>query len=88
MCSLTPFNNTAAPVHTLCSPGSCSEPAHLQELVTFRATGRTGSPIYHTNVMMAIGSTCAIVCAESVEDPTERQRLLASLAKSHKARHA
>ena len=53
--------------------------------MTFRATGRTGTPIYHTNVMMAVGSTYAIVCAESVEDPAERQRLLQTLGRSHKA---
>ena len=54
-----------------------------QELVTFKATGAEGSPIYHTNVMMAIGSTCAVVCSESVADDAERQHLLARLHQTH-----
>ena len=55
-----------------------------QDLVTFKATGADGSPIYHTNVMMAIGSTHAIVCSESVADEGERQHLLARLQATHK----
>lgn len=32
--------------------------------------------MYHTNVMMAVGTGVAIVCADSVRDPKERQHLL------------
>ena len=39
--------------------------------------------MYHTNVMMAIGTGVAIVCAESVADSQERQRLLSSLGRTH-----
>jgi hypothetical protein len=35
--------------------------------------------VYHTNVMMAIGTGVAVVCADSVQDASERARLLASL---------
>jgi len=37
-----------------------------QELVTFTSTDEAGFPVYHTNVMMAIGTDVAVVCAESV----------------------
>jgi len=54
-----------------------------KELVTFHATDAEGHPVYHTNVMMAIGTDVAIVCSESVADAKERQHLLASLQKTH-----
>lgn len=40
--------------------------------------------VYHTNVMLCVGTDVSIVCAEGVTDAKERQRLLASL-KSHQA---
>eukprot|EP00123_Amoebidium_parasiticum_P008238 comp18669_c0_seq1/m.20327 comp18669_c0_seq1/g.20327 ORF comp18669_c0_seq1/g.20327 comp18669_c0_seq1/m.20327 type:complete len:854 (-) comp18669_c0_seq1:232-2793(-) len=53
------------------------------KLVTFHATDIQGHPIYHTNVMMAVGTTVAVVCSESVEDPTEKETLLSTLKESH-----
>jgi hypothetical protein len=35
--------------------------------------------IYHTNVMMCIGSTFAIICADSIDDKKERKMVLDSL---------
>jgi len=52
------------------------------ELCLFHSTDIQGRPLYHTNVMMAIGTQCAIVCLESVEDPKERELLESSLTKS------
>lgn len=54
-----------------------------ERLVTFHATDALGRPIYHTNVLMAVGTSMAVVCTESVEDPKERQHLLATLGQSH-----
>lgn len=54
-----------------------------ERLVTFHATDALGRPIYHTNVLMAVGTSMAVVCTESVEDPKERQHLLATLEESH-----
>jgi len=59
-----------------------------QELVTFTSTDEAGFPVYHTNVMMAIGTDVAVVCAESVPDARERERLLAALRRHHHARPA
>jgi hypothetical protein len=47
--------------------------------VAFHAVS-AGKPIYHTNVMMAIGSGIAIVCLDCIPDKEERMTLLTSLA--------
>ena len=54
--------------------------------MTFHSTDAAGLPVYHTNVMMAVGTDVAVVCLESVADPAERQRLLAALRRHHEAR--
>lgn len=51
------------------------------EPVAFRATDAAGTPWYHTNVMMCIGTAFALVAAESI-DPQDRARVLASLGDS------
>lgn len=48
--------------------------------ITFTATDAAGTPIYHTNVIMALGTAAAIVCLESVPDPAERAILTDALA--------
>jgi hypothetical protein len=47
--------------------------------VTLHATDRAGVPVYHTNVVLAIGSGLAVVCAEAVA-AEERGALLERLA--------
>jgi hypothetical protein len=42
------------------------------------------SPIYHTNVMMHIGTDLAVVCLESIPKLSERQRVQDSLTQSGK----
>ena len=55
-----------------------------RDLVTFTSTDAPGGGrVYHTNVMMAVGSDVAVVCLESVRDDRERERLRASLARHH-----
>ncbi|KGO93334.1 citrulline utilization hydrolase CtlX [Flavobacterium subsaxonicum] len=41
-------------------------------------------PIYHTNVMMCIGSTFAVICADCIDDKKERKMVLESLRKDGK----
>ena len=48
--------------------------------LTFRAVGASGLPIYHTNVMLSIGTKAAIVCLDAVLDPAEKSKLTESLA--------
>ncbi len=49
--------------------------------VVFDAAGPDGTPIYHTNVVLAIGSRCAVICADAVAE-TERGALVERLAAS------
>jgi hypothetical protein len=49
---------------------------------TFEAFGPAGTPVYHTNVMMAIGEKLAVLCAEAVRDPQRRQELIESLQRN------
>ncbi|HJW33724.1 MAG TPA: arginine deiminase-related protein [Holophagaceae bacterium] len=44
--------------------------------VWFDATDEAGTPIYHTNVMMALGRTLAVICLEAIADPAQRAALL------------
>lgn len=52
--------------------------------VWFHATDRRGQAIYHTNVMMCVGRTLAVVCTEAIADPAERKLLSESLAETGK----
>ena len=55
--------------------------------VIFRAFQKTDGelkPIYHTNVMMALGRTFAIVCLDTIEDKNERKNLLNHLKEDKK----
>lgn len=64
----------------------CDDFSH--ELVAFRAFSDTRdssrAPIYHTNVMMSVGTTFALVCTESIADAAERRLVCDALAKSGK----
>lgn len=48
------------------------------EIVAFDATDQLGVPIYHTNVLMSIGSKFAVVCVESIREE-QRSAVLDSL---------
>ena len=41
-------------------------------------------PIYHTNVMMAIGEKYAVVCLDAIDDPDERAKVVGELTDSGK----
>ena len=51
------------------------------EAEVFDAAGPDGAPIYHTNVMLAIGARSAVICSDSVL-PGDRGRVLARLRAS------
>jgi len=50
--------------------------------VVFDAHGPAGVPLYHTNVMMAIGEGFSVVCAEAILDAAERAAVLQELRDS------
>lgn len=47
--------------------------------VLFDSVDENGQPVYHTNVVMHVGTRLAIVCLESIRDSNQRQQLLQSL---------
>lgn len=61
--------------------------SHVESLgyrpVAFHAYDPSGVPIYHTNVMLAIQSTTAVICSEAIPDPAERQQVLDLLRADH-----
>ncbi|GAV05695.1 hypothetical protein RvY_15787 [Ramazzottius varieornatus] len=50
--------------------------------ISFRSYDEQGLPIYHTNVMMCIGTNFAVVCLECIQDPEERRTVKKSLEKT------
>lgn len=53
-------------------------------IVTFDAVDRDGHPIYHTNVMMSVGTRFAVVCLAAIRDVEQRLRVLRRLEKSER----
>ncbi|MBR5056071.1 MAG: amidinotransferase [Bacteroidales bacterium] len=45
----------------------------------FDAVDSAGTPIYHTNVMMHVGTSVAVVCLEAVRDGAQRKKLVSLL---------
>ena len=54
------------------------------EPLTFESTGDDGRPIYHTNVMLCVGSEFALAGLELIDDPTQRDALRARLESTGK----
>ena len=58
------------------------------ELVTFEALDAQRRPVYHTNVVMSVGSGYAVLCAESIASDAHRAAVLARLrASGHDVLH-
>jgi hypothetical protein len=49
------------------------------ELVTFEARDAAAQPVYHTNVVMAIGTRFAVVCGEAIAHPPHREAVFNKL---------
>jgi hypothetical protein len=49
------------------------------DLVTFEGRDGTGQPVYHTNVVMAIGTRFAVVCGEAIAHPPHREAVFNKL---------
>src|SRR5882762_1698987 len=54
------------------------------EPVTFTGIDSNGQPIYHTNVMMCIGTAFALIALEMIRNKAERQQVRARLERSAK----
>ena len=49
------------------------------DVVAFDAVDRDGAPIYHTNVLMNVGETVAVICDESIARDDQRAAVLERL---------
>ena len=54
------------------------------EPVTFQSSSDDGRPIYHTNVMLCVGTQFALVGLEMIDDPAQRETVRSSLAATGK----
>lgn len=54
------------------------------EAITFDAVDSQGKAIYHTNVLMCIGSSYAVICLDAIKDEIERGQLLDSFKNTGK----
>ncbi|MDO3628755.1 citrulline utilization hydrolase CtlX [Mucilaginibacter sp. BT774] len=52
--------------------------------VIFHAIDRNGMDIYHTNVLMCIGSSYAVICLDSIKDETEKATVTQSFRSTQK----
>ena len=83
------FDHRARVAFAALSPRTHREP--LDELCgelgyrpcVFRAGDASGVPIYHTNVLLAIGTTFAVVATGSIE-PAQREAVLGELRRGHR----
>ena len=49
------------------------------DVVAFEAVDRNGAPIYHTNVLMCVGETIAVVCDAAIPREEQREAVLTRL---------
>ncbi|NOX68579.1 MAG: amidinotransferase [Gammaproteobacteria bacterium] len=49
------------------------------EVMAFDAVDRDGIPVYHTNVLMSVGESLAVICDESIARDEQREAVLRSL---------
>lgn len=54
------------------------------EKVIFDALDKSDFPIYHTNVMMAMGATFCVICMDSIKNKAEHERVTQKLTSSGK----
>ena len=59
------------------------EEMEYNKLVPFHSVDEQNHPVYHTNVLMAVGTSVAVVCTDCVTISKERNALVDSLAKTH-----
>ena len=52
--------------------------------VLFNAVDKNDKMIYHTNVLMCVGSSFAVLCKDTIKDEEERKKVVESLEKSGK----
>lgn len=51
--------------------------------IVFDAIDEQGQPIYHTNVLMCIGTKFVILCLDAIKNEDDQERLLGSFSETH-----
>lgn len=54
------------------------------EIISFHAVDDGDVPIYHTNVLMCVGDSFAVICLDSIKNPDERQLVRSTLEDTDK----
>lgn len=54
------------------------------DYILFDAVDKNGNPIYHTNVMMEIGTQVAVICLEAIRNEQERRKVVSRVTDSGK----
>lgn len=54
------------------------------KVISFHSTDQQGVPIYHTNVMMSVGTNFVVVVGESIRDQQELNKVVESIQKTGK----
>ncbi|KAM9971456.1 hypothetical protein ACTFIW_011434 [Dictyostelium discoideum] len=52
-------------------------------LISFQSLDSNDKIVYHTNVIMAIGTKIAVICLDSIPNPQERELVQSTLSKTH-----
>jgi hypothetical protein len=52
--------------------------------VLFHAVDQNGMDIYHTNVLMCIGGSFAVICLDSIKDEAEKEKVINALKSTQK----
>jgi len=52
--------------------------------IFFEAKDEKGIPIYHTNVLMTLGTDLAVICLSAIQNPVEREKVLEALQQTGK----
>jgi len=75
-------SSDAVSAHPLTLVSSSSSAPSKYQLISFKAFDSRHTPIYHTNVMMALGTKWAVVCLESIEEEKEQDNVRQNLKDS------
>ena len=52
--------------------------------VSFHAVDQNGMAIYHTNVLMCVGSNFVVICLDSINDEEEKENVIAAIVSAEK----
>ena len=54
------------------------------QVISFSAADQAGLPIYHTNVILAVGESFVLICWDTISNDLEKELLRSAFARTHK----